>query len=170
MLLQRHRLAAVAALALFFLAPAFSQTAPSAVAKPGEVVELNPFVVAAGTQDGYIASESVTGTRMRTPIKDLTFGVNVVTSEFLEDFAFFEIGENFAYTSSLSSFDNGGGNVNMRGYGATSFLRNGFLRLGLVDRVNVDRIEILKGPAASMYGMTTPAGMVNIITKRPKPR
>jgi outer membrane receptor protein involved in Fe transport len=70
----------------------------------------------------------------------------------------------------VNNFDNGGGNVNIRGYGATSYLRNGFLRLGLVDRVNVDRIEVIKGPAAAIYGMTTPAGMVNIITKRPKDR
>lgn len=164
----RNRLAALAAFAAFALLPvaSFAQTAPA----KEEVVELSPFTVTAEEKDGYIASESVTGTRMRTPIKDLTFGVNVITSEFLTDFAFFEIGENFAYTSSLSSLDNGGGNVNMRGYGATSFLRNGFLRLGLVDRVNVDRIEVIKGPAANIYGMTTPAGMINIITKRPKDR
>jgi iron complex outermembrane receptor protein len=161
-----HRLAALAAVSLLPVI-AFAQSKP---AKSDDPVELSPFTVTAEQKDGYIASESVTGTRMRTPIKDLTFGVNVITSEFLEDFAFFEIGENFAYTSSLSSLDNGGGNVNMRGYGATSFLRNGFLRLGLVDRVNVDRIEVIKGPAANIYGMTTPAGMINIITKRPKAR
>ena len=162
---HRH-LAALAAVSLLPVL-AFAQGKST---KADETVELSPFTVTAEQKDGYIASESVTGTRMRTPIKDLTFGVNVITSDFLEDFAFFEIGENFAYTSSLSSLDNGGGNVNMRGYGATSFLRNGFLRLGLVDRVNVDRIEVIKGPAANIYGMTTPAGMINIITKRPKAR
>ncbi len=36
--------------------------------------------------------------------------------------------------------------------------------------MNVDRIEVIKGPAAAIYGMTTPAGMVNIITKRPSER
>lgn len=160
----RLQLAALtAAVLLPGLAFAQAQTA-----KSDEALQLSPFTVTAEQKDGYIASESVTGTRMRTPIKDLTFGVNVITSDFLEDFAFYEIGENFAYTSSLSSLDNGGGNVNMRGYGATSFLRNGFLRLGLVDRVNVERIEVIKGPAANIYGMTTPAGMINIITKRPK--
>src|SRR5215207_11699413 len=137
---------------------------------PGDdTVQLSEFTVEEKSDSGYVASESITGTRVRTPIKDLTFHVNVITSEFLDDFAFFEISDaNFGYTSALSNFDNGGGNVNIRGYGATSYLRNGFLRLGLVDRVNIDRIEVIKGPASAIYGMTTPAGMVNIITKRPR--
>jgi iron complex outermembrane receptor protein len=148
------------------LASAQTATPPP---KPDETVVLSEFTVAEATDNSYVAAESITGTRVRTPIKDLTFNVNVITSEFLNDFAFFEINESsFAYTSALSNFDNGGGNVNMRGYGATSFLRNGFLRLGLVDRVNVDRIEVIKGPSAAIYGMTTPAGMVNIITKKPR--
>ena len=138
-------------------------------AKLDEAVTLSEFTVSEKTDDSYVASESITGTRVRTPIKDLTFTVNVITSEFLQDFAYFEIND-LGYTSSVNNFDNGGGNVNIRGYGATSYLRNGFLRLGLVDRVNVDRIEVIKGPAAAIYGMTTPAGMVNIITKRPKDR
>lgn len=132
-------------------------------------VRLSEFAVIENTDNSYVAAESITGTRVRTPIKDLTFVVNVVTSEFLQDFAYFEIND-LGYTSSVNNFDNGGGNVNIRGYGATSYLRNGFLRLGLVDRVNIDRIEVIKGPAAAIYGMTTPAGMVNIITKRPRER
>ena len=142
---------------------------PATTARSDDPVTLSEFAVTETADNSYVASESITGTRVRTPIKDLTFNVNVITSEFLNDFAFFEISDaNFGYTSALSNFDNGGGNVNMRGYGATSFLRNGFLRLGLVDRVNVDRIEVIKGPSAAIYGMTTPAGMVNIITKRPR--
>ena len=150
----------------------FAQTARTAAAAPGtpaETVLLSEFTVTENSDNSYVASESITGTRVRTPIKDLTFTVNVITSEFLQDFAYFEIND-LGYTSSVNNFDNGGGNVNIRGYGATSYLRNGFLRLGLVDRVNVDRIEVIKGPAAAIYGMTTPAGMVNIITKRPKER
>ena len=159
------------ALAAFAVIPhASAQGARPAVPPPAsDTVLLSEFTVSENTDNSYVASESITGTRVRTPIKDLTFTVNVITSEFLQDFAYFEIND-LGYTSSVNNFDNGGGNVNIRGYGATSYLRNGFLRLGLVDRVNVDRIEVIKGPAAAIYGMTTPAGMVNIITKRPKDR
>ena len=154
---------------LVALTPVVFGQAAAPSAKTDETLKLSEFTVTENADDSYVASESITGTRVRTPIKDLTFTVNVITSEFLQDFAYFEIND-LGYTSSVNNFDNGGGNVNIRGYGATSYLRNGFLRLGLVDRVNVDRIEVIKGPAAAIYGMTTPAGMVNIITKRPKDR
>src|SRR5262245_59064397 len=166
---SRRFLLAVPSMALAALAASAQSVAPGASRPPEDTIRLSEFTVTEAADNSYVASESITGTRVRTPIKDLTFNVNVITSEFLTDFAFFEISDaNFAYTSALSNFDNGGGNVNMRGYGATSFLRNGFLRLGLVDRVNVDRIEVIKGPSAAIYGMTTPAGMVNIITRRPR--
>src|SRR5205085_1858122 len=162
------RLSALVLASLASSSVALAQTVKPTTARAArldEAVALSEFTVSENTDDSYVASESITGTRVRTPIKDLTFTVNVVTSEFLQDFAYFEIND-LGYTSSVNNFDNGGGNVNIRGYGATSLLRNGFLRLGLVDRVNVDRIEVIKGPSAAIYGMTTPAGMVNIITRR----
>src|SRR4051812_36859799 len=164
-----RRLLRVIASTLLVGMASYAQTPTPPPPADSSTVLLSEFTVQESTDNSYVASESITGTRVRTPIKDLTFNVNVITSEFLNDFAFFEINESsFNYTSAVSNLDNGGGNVNMRGYGATSFLRNGFLRLGLVDRVNVDRIEVIKGPSAAIYGMTTPAGMVNIITKRPR--
>ena len=38
---------------------------------------------------------------------------------------------------------------------------------GFRDFANVDRIDILKGPASLLYGRTEPGGLINIITKRP---
>jgi outer membrane receptor protein involved in Fe transport len=161
---QRLSIVLSAAIALLLPGAVAQTVAPKA---PDEPIEISPFTVVADKVDGYIASESVTGSRVATPIKDLPFTVNVMTSEFLNDFDFFDIDSNAAYTSSFSGLDTQG-NYNLRGFGATFQLRNGFYRLGLVDRVNVDRIEIIKGPNAAIYGQTSPAGLVNIITKRPE--
>src|SRR3954464_10146463 len=152
-------------LGLLLSGAASAQTTPTP-SQPDEVVELSPFTVKADKLNGYISSESVTGSRVATSIKDLPFSVNVITSEFMDDFGFYEISTDMAYTSSLTGLDTQG-NYSLRGYGATFQLRNGFYRLGLVDRVNVDRVEIIKGPNAAIYGQTSPAGMVNVITKRP---
>jgi iron complex outermembrane receptor protein len=139
------------------------------VGKPDDPVELSPFVVSADHRDGYIASESVTGTRVKTQIKDLPFTVSVITSEFMNDFDFFDLAGDLAYTASLNSVDTQG-NSTLRGYGATFMLRNGFYRLGLIDRVNTDRIEIIKGPNAAIYGSTSPAGLINVVSKLPRPK
>ncbi|HEY0945322.1 MAG TPA: TonB-dependent receptor [Opitutaceae bacterium] len=148
------------------LAPAlFAQG--SAAAGDDDTVRLSEFTVNAEPDGSYVASETVTGSRVAEKIKNLPYNVNVITSEFLEDFAFFDLDEDFAYTSSFGNMDAGGG-YTIRGFGATKALRNGFQRFGLIDRVNVDRIEVIKGPSAAVYGETRPGGLVNIVTKRPK--
>ncbi len=131
-----------------------------------DTVQLSPFAVKGESTNGYIASESTTGTRVATKIADLPFVVNVVTSQFLNDFDFFDLGQNLGYTSSLSAVDSEG-NFNLRGFTSINSKWNGFYELGVLDRVTLDRIEIIKGPNAAIYGETSPAGQVNYISKQP---
>ncbi len=146
----------------------FAQTPPAAPTKEADdVVHLSEFTVSAGSTKGYVASESMTGTRVATQIKDLPFTVNILTSEFFKDFAFFELNENVAYISSFSNLDQGGG-YNLRGFNQSYQLRDGFFRLGRYGTSNVDRIEVIKGPNASIYGQSQPGGMINMISKSPK--
>ncbi len=144
----------------------WTQSAPRAAAADA-TIQLSEFTVSEKSLDGYIASESVTGTRVATPIKDLPFAISVITSEFMKDFDFFDLGADLVYTASLNGVDTQG-NSNLRGYGGTFTLRNGFYRLGLNERANTDRIEIIKGPNAAIYGSTSPAGLINFVSKRPK--
>jgi outer membrane receptor protein involved in Fe transport len=159
--------AALALAALAVSAAALAQQAPPAPPPDDEVVQMSAFEVADKPDRGYIADESLTGTRVPTAIRDLSFVVNTITSEFMEDFGMLEINENMGYTSTLNGLDQGGG-YNLRGFSASTMLRNGFMRLGMVDRVNVDRVEILKGPNAVMYGQTQPSGLINVVTRRPR--
>ena len=62
-----------------------------AAEKADQTVLLSEFTVKESSDIGYIASESVTGTRVATQIKDLPFSVSVITSEFMNDFDFFEM-------------------------------------------------------------------------------
>ena len=124
---SRFRFAAFAGASLALGPAVFSQAA-----KVGETVLLSEFTVKESADRGYIASESITGTRVATPIKDLPFSVSVITSEFMQDFDFFDLAKDMAYTANLNGVDTQG-NSNLRGYGATFYLRNGFYRLGLVD-------------------------------------
>ena len=159
-----------ASLCLGALAVASIALISSAVAqatKPEETVLLSEFTVKESSDIGYIASESVTGTRVATQIKDLPFAVSVITSEFMNDFDFFDLASDMAYTANLNAVDTQG-NSNLRGYGATFTLRNGFYRLGLNDRINTDRVEVIKGPNAAIYGSTSPAGLINFVTKKPR--
>ncbi|MBM3851813.1 MAG: TonB-dependent receptor [Verrucomicrobia bacterium] len=168
--MKKILLPALSAGLVFPWASALAQTSASSRAGTparDELIHLTAFTVSEKALDGYIASESVTGTRVATQIKDLPFSVSVITSEFMTDFDFFDLGADLAYTASLNGVDTQG-NSTLRGYGGTFTLRNGFYRLGLNDRINTDRIEIIKGPNAAIYGATSPAGLVNYVSKRPK--
>ncbi len=146
-----------------------AQSNSSAPSGDDQVVQLSEFSVKGDAPDSYLASETTTGSRVAVKIKDLPYNVDVITREFLDDFAFFEVSDEFAYTSSFGQLDAGGG-FNIRGLGATKSLRDGFQRFGLLDKVSVDRIEIIKGPSAAIYGETRPGGLINVISKHPKTR
>lgn len=133
-----------------------------------DVVTLEEFSVKASSASEYAAAESVTGTRVAIKLQDMPFSVNVVTGEFLDDFAAFEFRDQFGYTSSVSVWETLSTGYSLRGFDADVQLRNGFRRIGLIDKVNVDRAEVIKGPAASIYGAVLPGGTINIITKKPK--
>jgi len=86
-----YKLYSLATLVVLTLAPVvYSQSTKPAdgTTKPSptedETVTLSEFSVSSGATHGYVASESMTGTRVATKIADLPFSVNVVTSEFFK--------------------------------------------------------------------------------------
>src|SRR5688572_13338323 len=146
-------------------ATAFAQTAPDTPQE--KPLELSPFEVKADDNRGYVASETLTGTRVATQIKDLPYTVNVVTSEFFEDFAMWQLDDSFTQVGGLTGIDVGGG-FNLRGFVSSSQLRDGFYRQGRYGQTNIDRVEVIKGPNAGIYGRSSPGGMVNMISKMPQ--
>src|ERR1051326_45933 len=58
-----------------------------------DAIQLNAFEVISTKDKGYVASESTTGTRVASKIRDLPFIVDVITADFLQDFAAFDRSE-----------------------------------------------------------------------------
>ncbi|PHX71592.1 MAG: hypothetical protein CK548_06390, partial [Opitutia bacterium] len=143
-----------------------AQTVPKPV--DNETVQLTPFEVSTDSVKGYGASESMTGSRVAMQIVDLPYSVNVLTSEFTKDFGMFELSDNITQISNFTGLDIGG-NFMLRGFNSSQQLRDGFLRAGRYGASNVDRIEVIKGSNAAIYGRTSPGGMINMISKQPKP-
>ena len=144
---------------------AFAQTSTENARE--DVIEISPFEVKAEDDRGYAASETLTGTRVATQIKDLPYSVNVITSEFFEDFAMFQLDDSLTQVGGLTGLDVGGG-FNLRGFASSSQLRDGFYRQGRYGQTNIDRVEVIKGPNAGIYGRSSPGGMVNMISKSPQ--
>ncbi|MEO7600258.1 MAG: TonB-dependent receptor [Opitutus sp.] len=162
------RLAALGLLSVAALAQAQVAAPDSSGPTEEKAIELSPFQVSAGASRGYAASETMTGSRVKTQIIDLPYTVNVLTSEFFEDFGIFEFSDNITQIGSFGGLDVGG-NFNLRGFTSSYQLRDGFFRLGRYGASNIDRLEIIKGSNAAIYGRTSPGGMINMISKSPKP-
>jgi outer membrane receptor protein involved in Fe transport len=131
-----------------------------------QVVTLNAFNVNADEAHGYAAAETTTGTRIASKIVDLPFAVDVVTSDFIADFAAFNLNDQLAFVAGFSPSEVQG-QYQLRGFQNSTSLVDGFRRIGLVDTSDIARIEVIKGPAASIYGATQPGGIVNYVTPQP---
>jgi iron complex outermembrane receptor protein len=150
----------------------FAQTAPPSNPINDEPLTLATFQVTTTADRGYRAGNSVSATRIDTPIKDLPFSISAFTEQFIEDIGALELLDvvNFApgVTSGAKEFTQGNNRYSIRGFdGDVTPQRNGFVGNRYVDSGNVQRVEVVKGPASLLYGQITPGGTVNYITKRP---
>ena len=63
-----------------------------------------------------------------------------------------------------------GTQLKIRGFITNNVLRDGFLRGSPSDAINIDRIEVVQGPNALLYGTGNFGGVVDYLTKRPLSR
>lgn len=142
----------------------------SSASAQDDIFELAPFVVTTENDKGYLAGNSVSATRIDTPIKDLPFAVNAFTDQFIDDTAARDLFDIVSYAPSVTSsgreFTGGNTRFTIRGFDQLAPQRNGFDGDRYVDTINISRVEVVKGPASLLYGQIAPGGTVNYITKR----
>ncbi|KAF0093468.1 MAG: TonB-dependent siderophore receptor [Puniceicoccaceae bacterium 5H] len=109
---------------------------------------------------------------MNTRIKDLPFVVDVVTDAFIRDIGAQGIDEILAYTAGVNVGAEGAGGsrtdytLTIRGFPVNFFLRDGVPIYRAPNYAMVDRVEVIRGASAIVYGQTQPGGVVNIVTKQ----
>ncbi|WP_020178741.1 TonB-dependent siderophore receptor [Methylopila sp. M107] len=134
---------------------------------------------ARGPVDGYVAKRSSAGTKTDTPILETPRSVEVIGRQELEDRAVTTIPEAVRYspgvTTNGSGFDPRFDQIAIRGFPVNTFgdykdgLRQaqGSFATFRTEPFQLERIDIIKGPAAVLYGQMTPGGLINRISKRP---
>jgi iron complex outermembrane recepter protein len=143
-------------------------------------VRVSPFDVSASLDKGYLASNSVSGSRLDTPIRELPFAIQAFTESFIQDQKPVDIFDVARYSPGVTyrsnDFTEGNANMAIRGFvvsstpGNPQILRDGFYGPSIFDLTNISRVEVVKGPASFLYGEIAPGGIVNIITKTPQPQ
>ncbi|MCU1731840.1 MULTISPECIES: TonB-dependent siderophore receptor [unclassified Pseudomonas] len=129
-----------------------------------------------GPVQGYRATRSATATKTDTDIRDTPQAISVVPAQVLEDLNSTRIDRALDFAGGVSRQNNFGGltflNYSVRGFTTGELYKNGFAinrgSYSAPDTSTIERIEVLKGPAASLYGRGDPGGLVNIVSKKPQ--
>ena len=160
-------------------APAPARSGVATTATEEGVIVLSPFQVNTEKDYGYLKTNSATATRIGTEIQKVPLSISVISEEFLKDANFADIQDVLRYQSSSAGDTRMGilqpgngftpsGNLSLRGFPINSRLRNGLLRFNAYSLDNVDRVEVIKGPAAIFFGQAFPGGVINYVTKQPQ--
>jgi iron complex outermembrane receptor protein len=129
-------------------------------------------LVVTGEQDGYSVPNATTATRTDTPLRDIPQSIQVVPRQVLEDQQVIRASEALRNVSGVRLGNTAGGGsqvFNIRGFQQFGGnLRDGFRDgFSVIETANLERIEVLKGPASVLYGNLDPGGVVNYVTKQP---
>jgi catecholate siderophore receptor len=156
---------------LLLLSAAAAAFPASAHASEAEREDARTILVI-GKSDGYVATNSVTATKTDTPLIDVPQTISVVTRERLDDQASRSIADVLRYVPG-TTIGQGEGNrdqITLRGQNTTA----DFFIDGVRDDVqyfrslyNIERVEILKGPFAMIFGRGGSGGVINRVQKTP---
>ncbi|WP_324675753.1 TonB-dependent receptor [Hymenobacter sp. GOD-10R] len=126
----------------------------------------------------YKSDYSFVGTRTATALIDVPQSISTVTKELMDDrqvFRLTDVVKNVAGVTQYSHYDDltvrGFRNGYESGFRLLNGLRSGFSYGNSFTQapltVNLERVEVLKGPGAALFGDINPGGTVNMVTKKP---
>lgn len=119
----------------------------------------------------YKSDYSFFGNKTETPVKDIPQSISTVTKELIKDkmeFTLKDAVDEVAGVNQYSGFDE----YTIRGFRAENSrdingLRGYNTTYTSSMLVNIERVEIIKGPTATLYGNCDPGGTINLVTKKP---
>ena len=167
---------------------------PAREPQPGpsseSAVALDPFEVSASADKSYGALNSNSITAFKTELDQLPVSADVFDQAFLKDTGLNTVEQTLQlYSAGAGSYSsqpdtsaansqaldrNANGSLSLRGLQAPSMMINGFFPAGgggvtgngITTNFNVDKIEVINGPQALLYGVSGAGGVVNITTKQ----
>ncbi|ARP81326.1 TonB-dependent siderophore receptor [Bordetella genomosp. 8] len=156
-------------------APAASTTTLPVVNVTGSAQ--NPVT---GPTSGYVATDSMTGSKTNTPLSEIPQSISVVTQQEMRDRNDLSVAQAVQYVPGVQVNNFGGNDVRndwivLRGFDAkiSGDYRDGLSQMPYdqirmrMDPYALERIDVIRGPSSVLYGQVAPGGIVNRVTKRP---
>jgi outer membrane receptor protein involved in Fe transport len=146
-----------------------SQTSSPSTSEPNEsAVSLDVFTVNSAKDRGYGASSLSSATRLAAEAQNVPQSISVLNSELLKDLSVWRLDQALRYTPNVTQRQNIPDGATIRGFLVFNRYRNGFLTPSYEsDSSNIERVEVIRGAAASIAGASETGGLLNLITKKP---
>ncbi|MBY0321781.1 MAG: TonB-dependent siderophore receptor [Reyranella sp.] len=144
----------------------------------GQNVASTAAETALGPVNGYIATRSATGAKTDTPLIEIPQSISVVPRDLMVAQNVQNVPQALRYTAGIEAESRGNlvGGADIifgRGFIMDRYLNGLKLQGGSgyitpqIDVYNLERIEVLRGPASVLYGAASPGGLVNLVNKMP---
>ncbi|MFW5845577.1 MAG: TonB-dependent receptor plug domain-containing protein, partial [Planctomycetota bacterium] len=130
----------------------------------------------AAAAEDYVRTTAFAVTRTATPIIDMPASIQVVPQQVLADQQVLQIGDAVENVSGVQHRKASGvasDSFTIRGFNQGGFiLTDGFrtpnpFAARIFEMDNIERLEVLKGPASVLFGRIEPGGVINLVTKKP---
>ena len=140
-----------------------------------ELTALQEVEVIGRKESSYKNTNSFIGTKTASALKEVPQSVGYVTKELILDQGATTVNEvvkNISGVNQNSSYND----FSIRGFRATGNRNSGNLLNGMRAQTslwkqsslaNIERVEVIKGPASALFGNAAPGGVINRITKKP---
>lgn len=161
----RHRVLSVA------LTLPLAALASAAEPSTNTPTALDRVEVRGRAQTLYRVDDAAVGTRTDTPLALVPQSIQVVPRDLIDDQAARQVTDLYRSISGISFFSYAG--VTLRGFRQENVLYDGlrgdpYAGFSVPQLFNIERVEVLKGPAGALYGGGDAGGVINYITRKPK--
>ena len=129
-------------------------------------------------QAGYAVENASTGTKMDLPLMQTPVSIQVISRQVLDDQQIVNLTDAVVNVSGVAPTNDSFGtsdSFSVRGYDGAALIFQDGARMDQYsdsgfpqDMANVEKVEVMKGPASVLYGQGEPGGLVNVVTKKPQ--
>lgn len=160
----------------FALAPAAVAAAADAASQPAAATgadtpqTLDQVQVRGRALTHYKAEDAAVATRTDTPLALVPQSVQVMERQLIDDQAARQVTDLYRSISGISFFSYAG--VTLRGFRQENVMYDGlrgdpYAGFSVPQLFNIERVEVLKGPAGALYGGGAAGGIINYVTRKP---
>ncbi len=135
------------------------------------IAQLQLVEIKGRLQSSYKSDYSFFGAKMETPAKDIPQSISTITKELIHDKMEFSLKDAVGDVAGVNQYS-GYDEYTIRGFRAENArdingLRGYNTTYTSSMLVNIERVEVIKGPTATLYGNCDPGGTINLVTKKP---